>query len=364
MKRIAQFFTRKPAAARRGGPANPTEREALELAHRLLSEDAAEEALSVIQSAQQAHPESPQLAELLTRLQRTVNPVLLERALDRLEHESGPELRAMIAELYRQIGDTQAAVQYGTEAILAELDNPLGYQTVGRVHLEEFRTSADTIAGMNALRYCAKAHALAPRDSYNLLQLAEIFAILRAPEAARRFLAPVQQAFAENPRVRDLDQRLARLSPENTTQIQELFLRYEREVLGDTSTCQAAVELPEGLADQLVDEAFAHPGTEGFFLVNGARRVLGGRHADGWDTAGLGNTFGLLIETAHLNCARMALGDLDWLTIQQPGSLVILARMQEGLSAIYCGAANVRQTAALQLIERLRDRVSVGGRNR
>lgn len=333
-----------------------TEREILSVSHRLLGENQNDQALLVLRHAIQLFPQAAAIHNLHHKLRRTVTQPLIDAALKQLSYEMTATTCLHLAELFRQIDENSQALRYGTLAIRAEPESAAGYQLVGRVHLDEFRSSGDSIAGMNAIRYIVKAHGLAPRDSRTLLQLTEIFVILQAPVAARRFLTPVQEAFPQDKTVVDLTQRIADLPPENTSQIQDLFLRYERNVLGEEGPNPTSAKIDDSLLAELQEIVSAGEGVTGFYLVNQQRELMGGFDQLEWETEALGESLGLLVDTAVQNSERMNLGQFSCFSVKQDGFRLMIQGLGQGITAFIFGGEAAKLSELRTLAQQLKSR--------
>ncbi|MGE3166207.1 MAG: tetratricopeptide repeat protein [Planctomycetota bacterium] len=341
-----------------------TERQTLSTCHRLLGQDDSEYALGLLRKATELHPNSSELRGLRRKVERSLAQPLIQQAL--ALHEQGPSAATCLhlVELYTRIGEVKEAIEYGNHAIQLEPDSALGYRMVTELHLQDFKATGDSIAGMNALRYAVKAHNLAPRDSRVLLDLTEIFLLLRAPLAARRFLNPVLQAFPDEARVRELSDRVSQLPPENTTQIQELFLTYEREVLGAARDEHPEVSLDREVIQDVVSAAARLTSLLGFYLIDGHRQVIAGFNHGQWSESELGNCFGLLVDVAAQNSERMDLGTFESITVKQDNVNLVVASLGSGLSAFIFGSPETKNEEMENILHDIHERLRlspVGG---
>ena len=146
-----------------------TEEELIQQARQLVDENKLEQALEVLRRAGDQHPQSEVIAELTASVEESFVHSQIGSLQAQLQDETSPELLCRLAELYRRLSDMTQAMKYGREAIDADSQNPIGYRTVGRLYLEQFRVAQTSVQGINAVRYLSKAHALDPRDSRILL---------------------------------------------------------------------------------------------------------------------------------------------------------------------------------------------------
>lgn len=360
----ALFFRSKPRAR----PAvddlqGMNERQTLATCHRLLGQDDSEYALCLLRRATELHPNSVELSGLRRKVERSLTQPLIQQAL--ALHGQSPTAATCLhlMELYSRIGELKDALDFGNHAIQLEPESALGYRMVAGLHLHEFKSTGDSISGMNALRYAVKAHNLAPRDSRVLLDLTEIFLLLRAPLAARRFLNPVLQAFPDDVRVRDLSDRVSQLPPENTTQIQELFLAYERNLLGAATSQHPEVSVDREAIQDILGEATKLTGCLGFYLVDGNRQVLAGFNSNDWPETELGDNFGLLVDVTMQNSERMDLGTFSSLTVKQDNANILVASLGSGLCAFIFASPSTKDDELDSVLESIHERLrmSVAG---
>lgn len=355
---ISSLFARKTRKSALDGNdvSSMDDRQIISICHRLLGQNEAARALQLLRHAVKVHPGSLDLEKLRQKVERSVNQPLVQEALEQLDEYVTEENCLRLADLHLRMGETREAIHFGNLAIQTEPESVNGYRVVGRIYLGEFRDSGDTIAGMNALRYVVKAHNLAPHDSRTLLELTEIFAILRAPLAARRFLNPVKLAFPDDPSVLQMESWLTELAPENTTQIQELFLRYEQEVVGIQVSQEQLVQPDRDLLQYFVDEAASLMGGLGFYLLNPDRQILAGFNQAGWTEDDFGEHLGLLDETARQNSERMNLGKFGSLSFVQDDMHVLMRALGHGVTAFLFGAPESKPSEMAALLDRFRDR--------
>lgn len=330
-----------------------SERDLIAEARRLIGRDAPADAYRLLRQALDFFPGSSAIQKMVQQLQTDLAQPILAAELQRLAASDDPpaDLCTRIAELHRHLGNSSEAIRFGHMAIQADPQASSGYKAVGRLYVDAFRYSGDSIAGMNALRYVAKSHSLAPRDSQSLLHLAEIFAILQAPTAARRFLAPVQEAFPENKTVLRLEQTLSGQQPEATTQIQDLFLAYEDRRNGAAE--DETIELSDEAVNAALELARQHEEVIGLYMVDSNRQIIGGFHEKDFDQTELGDTLGMLIQTCHQNSVRMELGAFGWFSAETPSGPVIIFPVAKGIAAACFGNPHARRPEIVELLEKI-----------
>jgi len=310
-----------------------------------------ERALDLLVAGTRTFPENAVIAEHACVVEMDMAKQSIRQRTSRLNTDDNAELRSELSDLYRRTGQTTEAIDFGRRAIQMAPDSALGYSAVGRVYFDQFVAAQLSIDGMNALRYLTKAHSLAPSNSLCLIQLAEIFIVLRAPRAASRFLSPVLRVFADDPAIQELATRVDELAPEDTTHIQDLFLRHERMLNGDAPEAESSgFRVDTRLAASLEENARAMPGTEGLYLVGNDRRIVCGFNAKRWPENELGESLGLVGDTVRANSERMGIGEFRQLTVRYPSRLVSVKAIGEECTAFYFGNEKVRTGDAEQLL--------------
>ena len=332
-----------------------SEDDILELARKFAEQGDDARATTLLRKGLGRHPHSTLLAESLQSFEQHALEKTIQKLLPRLSSDDRAETRAHISELYRRSGDLKAALMYGREAIQIAPDAPDGYRVVGAVYLNQFRNSQNSFAGMNALRCLLKAHTLAPQDSLYLLQLAEIFIILRAPRAASRFLQPVQKAFKHDPQVLALESRVQELPPQDVTQIQDLFSMLEQQGSGGAPGTGVQAALSGQAIDAMVGLTGGLSSDESCFLVDGTRNIAWARCTSDYDKKELGASFGLLAETARQISKRMGIGKFSSLHITSPELVCVVGYVKKDLYLFFTGNKTNRFHEADLLIQRARE---------
>ncbi|MDE0960091.1 MAG: hypothetical protein OSB09_04855 [Planctomycetota bacterium] len=134
---------------------------------------------------------------------------------------------ARLSAALERLGDTSGALGWAHAAIEEDPCNPEGYLAIARGYLRRFRRDEDAVAGLQALRYLTKACQLHAGHGECLRSLAMLLLLLRAPSAAAKVMRPIIRATPSDPLVLALESLAAVIPPENTSNVQELFLRWE-----------------------------------------------------------------------------------------------------------------------------------------
>ncbi len=320
-----------------------------------------ERALDLLVAGTRTFPENTVIAEHARAVEMDIAKQTIRQRTARMNTDDNVELRAELSDLYRRTGETSEAVQFGRRAIQMAPDSALGYSAVGRVYFDQFIGAQVSIDGMNALRYLTKAHSLAPSNSLCLMQLAEIFIVLRAPRAASRFLTPVLRVFGDDPAVQELAARVDALPPEETTHIQDLFLRHERVLSGESPEVEASgIRVDTRLAGEIEETARAMPGTQGLYVIGSDRRIVCGFNANRWSENEIGESLGLVADTVRANSQRMGIGEFRQLTVRFPSRIASVEAVGSDCTAFYFGNEKVRSADAEQLLSKISDSLAKG----
>ena len=332
----------------------------LRVSRQLLTAGRSDRALTLLRAGILRFPADGDVAELHATAEREEARPQLEGALATLAEEKTAKNHARVSQLYRRLGDDESATEQGRASIAIDARSPFGYRAIARIYLDRFRREANTVDGMNALRYFSKACALDPRHAASLLALAEVFVLLGAPDAARRFLAPVASSHPNDPTVEILERRCAAMPSEETSNVQELFLRHERGGLA-TEAEESAVAPTEDIAldcNAFVDEIHENiAGTAEVWLLDANRHTVAGRGAEGRTDEEVA-ALGLLADTVRSCSSRMGVGTFERLVLRADEQLVVIEEVPEGIGAFYFGERPSRQSDVEQTFERLKTTVT------
>ena len=252
----------------------------LRVTKQLLTAGRNDRALALLRVGTLRFPNDTELTGLLAGAERDEASPQIEGSLVTLEANPCAKNHARVSQLFRRIGDIENAIEQGRASISLGPQRPYGYRAIGKVYLDRFRVDAQTVDGMNALRYFSKACALDPRHADSLIALAEIFVILRAPDAARRFLAPISESLPGDPTVEILERRCRDIPKESTSNVQELFLDHERAINGESvdkgRDNSNTLDVPTDLSDRIETLVAKIDGTSSLWVVDDQRQVVGG----------------------------------------------------------------------------------------
>lgn len=163
----------------------------------------------------------------LDQLERTLARESLHTLQVAVESRYSAADAARLSAALDLLGDSSGALEWAHAAIEEDPCNPEGYLAIARGYLRRFRRDEDAVAGLQALRYLTKACQLHAGHGDCLRSLAMLLLLLRAPSAAAKVLRPISRATPSDPMVLALKALSTEIPAENTSNVQELFLRWE-----------------------------------------------------------------------------------------------------------------------------------------
>jgi len=164
---------------------------------------------------------------VLEQLQRSRAREAIADLQDAVELNYSASDAAHLSDALDRLGDPAGATLWARAAIQEDPCNPEGYLAIARTYLRRFRRDEDSLAGLHALRYLTKACQLQTVHGECLRSLAMLLLLLKAPLAASKVLRPLRKLAPHDPMILALNSLTARFPAENTSNIQELFLRWE-----------------------------------------------------------------------------------------------------------------------------------------
>jgi len=163
----------------------------------------------------------------LDQLERTLARESLHTLQVAVESRYSAADAARLSAALERLGDSSGALEWAHAAIEEDPCNPEGYLAIARGYLRRFRRDEDAVAGLQALRYLTKACQLHAGHGDCLRSLAMLLLLLRAPSAAAKVMRPISRATPSDPMVLALETLSTEIPAENTSNVQELFLRWE-----------------------------------------------------------------------------------------------------------------------------------------
>lgn len=236
---------------------------------------------------------------------------------------------ARLSEALDRLGDPAGATLWARAAIQEDPCDPEGYLAIARSYLRRFRRNNDSVAGIHALRYLTKACQLKSIHSECLRSLAMLLLILKAPKAATRVLRPIEKLLPQDPMVLALHSLAPTIPAENTSNIQELFLRWETGIT------------PQHVTDNMVSIPCPE-GVEAWELDKSRSLIATSAEADqSPDTAEL---FSVLAGTLTRSTPKMGLGEFSKITAR--GQAGVLIGSAEANGMIFCRSSrrSIEQT--------------------
>ena len=244
----------------------------------------------------------------LDRYERSRARASLASLQDAVDSRYSAADAANLSAALNRLGDSSGATNWAHAAIEEDPCNPEGYLAIARGFLRRFRREDDSVAGLHALRYLSKACQLDPGHGECLRALAMLLLLLGAPVAASKVLRTITRVSPSDPIVLALDALTKILPPENTTNVQELFLRWES---GSAPT-----------NDESTRQTIPAPGEFDVWEIDATRSLVA--CSDGADQ-GQQMTESLSVLTGSLYQAtpRMGLGEFSRFTARGPGGVLI-----------------------------------------
>ena len=324
----------------------------LRVSRQLMTAGRNDRALSLLRAGLLRFPDDAEVAELHATAEREEAMPQIDAARQTLTEEASAKNHARMSQLARRVGDSETAMEQGRSSIAVDPQSPFGYRAIGRIYLDRFRQTSSTVDGMNALRYFSKACALDPRHAASLLALAEVFVLLRAPEAARRFLAPVAHSHPTDPTVEILERRCSALPAEGTSNVQELFLRHESGEVESTPSKTVSADVSSQVEELVSEMVEGIEGTRSVWAFDANRQLVAqtgeGDHSED-DVAGLG----ILAATIRSCSSRMGVGDFERILLRGDDQLVVVNSFGDGMTGFYFGDRPSRQSDVEQAFERI-----------
>lgn len=224
-----------------------------------------------------------------------------------------------LSEALDRLGDANGSTLWARAAIQEDPCDPEGYLAIARTYLRRFRRQNDAVAGLHALRYLTKACQLKPGHTECLRSLAMLLLLLRAPVAAAKVLRPIEKVSPEDSMVLAMQALTSKMPAENTSNIQELFLRWET----GTSPVHfedgiGAIPCPEGIKVWELDE----------------NRSVTATSASADQDADTAELFSVLAGTLSSSTPGMGLGQFSKVTARGNGTLLIGVAESDGM--LFC----------------------------
>ena len=256
---------------------------------------------------------------VLEQMQRSRAREAIADLQDAVELNYSASDAAHLSDALDRLGDPAGATLWARAAIQEDPCNPEGYLAIARTYLRRFRRDEDSLAGLHALRYLTKACQLQTVHGECLRSLAMLLLLLKAPLAASKVLRPLRKLAPHDPMILALNSLTARFPAENTSNIQELFLRWETGTTPQHSIDNMiSIPCPEGV------DAWELDGSRSLVATSS-----GANH--GGDTAEL---LSVLAGTLTRSTPRMGLGEFCKVTARGRGGVLIGRAESSGM--IFC----------------------------
>lgn len=267
----------------------------------------------------------------LDRYQRSRARASLASLQDAVESRYSAADAAHLSAALNRLGDASGATSWAHAAIEEDPCNPEGYLAIARGFLRRFRREDDSVAGLHALRYLSKACQLHPGHGECLRALAMLLLLLRAPVAASKVLRPISRISPSDPMVLALNALTKFLPDENTTNVQELFLRWET---GSIPT-----------NDETSRQLISAPGEFDVWEVDASRSLVA--CSDGADHGQqMTETLSVLTGSLYQATPRMGLGEFSKFTARGAGGVLIGLAESGSLIVSHCKRQSLESSLA------------------
>lgn len=256
----------------------------------------------------------PKGEEKLILLEKQYARIELPQLQEKAETEFSALNASRLADLLDILGDRSGWQLWSRAAIEEDPCDPEGYLAVARSYLRRFIREEDAVAGLSALRYLTKACQLRPGHGDCLRDLATLLLYLRAPQAASKVLAPLNRAAPNDPQVIALKLRAEEIPAENTTNVQELFLRWETGVEPQHSTQKPSLLQTASEFD--------------LWEIDADRSLVA--HSENADLSeNTINNYSVMVGTLRQALPRMGMGDFVRFTSRGRGGILMGQTLQE-----------------------------------
>ncbi len=317
---------------------------ALEKAQRLVQSDKHTEALQLVSSILTSNADSECL-KVAEEYKVKIHAALAEQQARLLDQNSQPTACAEVAEHFLQARNFGQAIEVGRSTISVAPQSALGYRIVGQAYLERFRQKRDSVDGMNALQHLTKAHKISPSSSLCLVSLAELFILLRAPKAALKFLDPPLRAFPKDPILVSLKDKIDSLPPEDTSQIQDLFLRNEEYV-----TQHGAQDVGRDQLKPITDHEAARKACLALYFLTESREVIEGFDKLNWNDEAIPESLGLFGNVLNQCSERMGLGEFVSISMNLGKLNLVSRQIAPTVTAFYLGDESLSREQTEEIV--------------
>jgi tetratricopeptide (TPR) repeat protein len=187
---------------------SPTPEGIRDLAHRLVWASETEEALRVVEDGVERFPESNSLKSFLATFKKNRLRETIDRLLQILDTRPLPEAYGQLADIYREVGELDQALDVCRRCRSKFPDSDIPYLIQGRIGADRFRRTLTVRDGRYAIDNLEKAAEIDPLGLKAHVHLAEILLAIGAARRARTHLAAVIKHTALDDRLDVLQSRI------------------------------------------------------------------------------------------------------------------------------------------------------------
>jgi len=267
-----------------------------------------EEAENVGRQARKLYPLSATVKETMRRLKRIKYDQQIRQLRERIRRNPNPTSYAMLAELYRDIGETEKTLELCREAMHNFPTHEGVYLIVGAIRYERYLKNRHPKDGVAAVENFEKALKL-NNSNYKVLRcLGQLYLELGMPRKAMEKLRSALSYMPNEPQLMEMVKQAREMPPESDDDVEEhfkaLYERYKQQA-------ESQVVLRFGL-DEL-NAIFARlPDLEGAYLLvamtKDGRRLASRQFAQGIDENVALRCMKAIFDVTNDACLRMDIG--------------------------------------------------------
>ncbi len=346
---MAPFFKRGIQRARKRAEENPSAENVAGLAEAYLQYGEADRALETLREGLETFPYSSQLTDLYAHIQRTQLKGRARQLQEALARSPNPYRYAQLAELYKELGDINKALEILTTGIDQFPDSSDLYYRLGEVRLRRFCDDFLVRDGVLAVRNLEKALEVDPVHGQALKLLGRLYLQMGAFSRAQRYLSLFVENHPPDEGIASLLELANERIPEDKDELLEDLLgelaerrRFNVDI-GDLSielapvsvefkiaTAHADVETLGNSVNQLAElegflAAFIYDG-EGAHLVRSEKPDLQEERVAG--------ALGQILENSRDACQRMDVGRLSKGIMTGPAGTITLVSFENVALAV------------------------------
>jgi len=267
-----------------------------------------EEAEKVGRQAVQLYPLSSTIQEVMRRLKHLKYDEEIRRLRERIKANPNPTSYAMLAELYRDLGETEKTLELCREAMEKFPTHEGVYLIVGSIRYERYLKNRHPKDGVGAVENFEKALKLNNSNYKVLKKLGQLYLELGMPKKAMEKLRAAQIHMPNEPELMELIKRAREMPPETDDDVEEHF-----KALYERYRQQAESEVVLRFSLEELNAIFARlPHLEGAYLLmaitKDGRRLASRQFAPGIDENVAIKCMKSIFDVADDACFRMDIG--------------------------------------------------------